>query len=390
MPMGQSDPDLSEPWSQGILQEELSASRRAFSEMSLQLNQLTEWLEQLQTNPLVAPIVLPPPDPNVAIHRRFKPHLNPLALYSERPRTTGARARQHLPLLSKNPVNSSSPAVLLSRVVPMAGVTAHKISKQITFFVSDVAGTPTASFSPGHPKPILLLLPWLGSRPQAIAKYCEIYFRTGFDVLVVESEVRQFLWPRWGLEYGGRLLELLESERFSQRPLLVHAFSIGGYTFSQVLVHVAKDTQRYQGLTNRIRGHIYDSLVMGSLEHMATGIGKTMFPRMEGLVRTASLLYFRVFKHQTVDYFNSAISIFWNTPVKAPALFFFSENDALCDYKSLEKMVEFWRNRGLSVESKKWKESLHAGHLRTHTQEYLSTLENFVLSLNMLPLKAKM
>ncbi|KAK9958766.1 hypothetical protein ABG768_010869 [Culter alburnus] len=284
----------------------------------------------------------------------------------------------------------SSPAVMLSTVVSMAGVTAHKISKQITFFTSDVDGTPTASFSTGQPKPILLLLPWLGSRPQAIAKYCEIYFSTGFDVLVVESEVSQFLWPRWGLEYGGRLLELLESERFSQRPLLVHALSIGGYTFSQVLVHVAKDTQRYQGLTNRIRGHIYDSLVMGSLEHMATGLGKTMFPRMEGLVRTASLLYFRVFKHQTVDYFNQAISIFWNTPVKAPALFFFSENDALCDYKSLEKMVDFWRNQGLSVESKKWKESLHAGHLRIHPQEYLSTLENFVLSLNMVPLKAKM
>uniref|UniRef100_A0A672MD48 Si:dkey-5i3.5 n=1 Tax=Sinocyclocheilus grahami TaxID=75366 RepID=A0A672MD48_SINGR len=125
--------------------------------------------------------------------------------------------------------------------------------------------------SPVHPKPILLMLPWLGSRPQAIAKYCDIYFRTGFDVLIVESAVSQFLWPRWGLEYGGHVLELLESECFSQRPLLVHAFSIGGYTFGQVLVHVAKDTQRYQGLTNRIRGHIYDSLVMGSLEHMANG-----------------------------------------------------------------------------------------------------------------------
>lgn len=34
------------------------------------------------------------------------------------------------------------------------------------------------------------MLPWLGSRPQAVDKYCQIYFRTGFDVLVVESEVR--------------------------------------------------------------------------------------------------------------------------------------------------------------------------------------------------------
>ncbi|XP_016146962.1 transmembrane protein 53-like isoform X2 [Sinocyclocheilus grahami] len=283
-----------------------------------------------------------------------------------------------------------SPAIMLSRAATMAGVTAHKISKHITFLANDVAWTPTASVSPVHPKPILLMLPWLGSRPQAIAKYCDIYFRTGFDVLIVESAVSQFLWPRWGLEYGGHVLELLESECFSQRPLLVHAFSIGGYTFGQVLVHVAKDTQRYQGLTNRIRGHIYDSLVMGSLEHMANGLGKTILPQMEGLVKSTSLLYFRVFKNQTVSYFSSVISVFWNTPVMAPALFFYSENDALCDYESLEKMVEFWRSRDLIVESKKWKESVHAGHLRIHPQDYLSTLEKFVQSLDMVPLKAKM
>ncbi len=111
---------------------------------------------------------------------------------------------------------------------------------------------------------------------------------------------------------------------------------------------------------------------------------------MEGLVMSASLLYFRVFKHQTVDYFNSSINVFWNTPVTAPALFFYSENDAMCDYKSLEKMVEFWRSRGQTAESKKWKESVHAGHLRAHPQDYLSTLEYFVQSLNMVPLKAKM
>ncbi|XP_073785387.1 uncharacterized protein isoform X4 [Danio rerio] len=135
---------------------------------------------------------------------------------------------------------------------------------------------------------------------------------------------------------------------------------------------------------NKISKHI--TLLSGT----PTGLGKTMMPRMESLVRAVSLLYFRAFKHQTVDYFNSAIDVFWNTPVNAPSLFFYSENDALCDYKSLEKVVELWRSRGLTVESKKWKESIHAGHLRTHPQEYLSTLDNFVQSLNIVPLKAKM
>lgn len=152
---------------------------------------------------------------------------------------------------------------------PFKGVKTHHLSNGITFYANEGLLKPAVS---GHGKPVLLMLPWLGSRPQAQAKYCEIYLRTGFDVLVVESNVGHFLWPRWGLDYGAQLLQLLESERFSKRPLVVHAFSIGGYTFAQLLVHVAKDSERYRGLIDRVRGQIYDSLVIGSLEHMAIGV----------------------------------------------------------------------------------------------------------------------
>ena len=88
-------------------------------------------------------------------------------------------------------------------------------------------------------------------------------------------QVKHFLWPRWGLEYGGQVLELLQSERFVSRPLLVHAISLGAYTFGQLLVHISQDTQKYKGFTQRIRGHIYDSLVIGSLERMAIGLFTT-------------------------------------------------------------------------------------------------------------------
>lgn len=89
--------------------------------------------------------------------------------------------------------------------------------------------------------------------------------------LFVLHKVQAFLWPRWGLDHSKKLLELLQSERFVSRPLLVHAFSIGGYTFAQLLVHVSQDTQKHQPLIQRIKGQVYDSLVVGSLETMATG-----------------------------------------------------------------------------------------------------------------------
>lgn len=234
------------------------------------------------------------------------------------------------------------------------------------------------------------MLPWLGSRPQSVAKYCDIYFRTGFDVLVVESEVKDFLWPRWGLDRGKTLLELLQSKPLMSRPLVIHAFSIGGYTFAQLLVHISRDKQQYQAVTNRIKGQVYDSLVVGSLEHMATGLGKTLYPRWESLIKQASLLYFSIFKRQTVDYFNQGIDVFYNTPVQAPALFFFCENDLLSDAQAVEKLMDYWRKLGIDIMAKKWEDSTHAGHLRRHPQEYLSTLDTFLHSLQITPLKAKM
>ncbi|XP_054475785.1 transmembrane protein 53-B [Anoplopoma fimbria] len=282
---------------------------------------------------------------------------------------------------------------MLGRTVLSRGITAHRLGKNVTFYMNEVAPPPVSgcqSKASEDDKPLMLMLPWMGSRPQAVAKYCDIYFRTGFDVLVVESEVQEFLWPRWGLDHGKRLLELLQSERFVSRPLLVHAFSIGGYTFAQVLIHVSQDTQKYQALTQRIKGQVYDSLVVGSVETMAIGLAKTVFPRWETLVKKVSLLYFDIFRRQTVDYFNTSIDTFWNTPVTAPALFFFCENDPMSDPRAMEEVIDHWRKCGIDITAKKWEDSTHAGHLKRHKQEYLTTLESFLHSLHFAPLKAKM
>ncbi|MBN3295281.1 TMM53 protein, partial [Amia calva] len=277
---------------------------------------------------------------------------------------------------------------MMARSIAVSGITAQKISKCITFYKNDTIAAPAVTQT--GPKPLLLLLPWLGSRPRAVDKYCEIYLKTGFDVLVVESEVTHFLWPRWGLDYGAKILDVLQSQQFISRPLLVHSFSIGGFTFAQVMLHISRKSQQYQSLTNRIHGHIYDSLVVGSVERMATGVGKSMFPRLQGPVQGVSLLYFRVFKKYTVDYYNDSINVFWNTPVKAPALFFFCDNDPLSDSEEVEKLTGHWQTQGISVGKKRWKESIHAGHLREHPEDYLTTLHNFVQSLNLFGLKAKL
>ncbi|XP_029951478.1 transmembrane protein 53-A [Salarias fasciatus] len=272
------------------------------------------------------------------------------------------------------------------------GVITHRLGKNVTLYVNELTSCAAGRLRPApeESKPILLMLPWLFSHPQAQAKYCDIYFQSGFDVLVVDSEVKDFLWPRWGLDRGQRLLELLHTERFVSRPLLVHAFSIGGYTFAQLLVHMSKDVQKYEEFTKRIRGQVFDSLVLGTVEQMAAGLGKTVLPRWDTLLKKASLLYFNTFRQQTVDYYNLGIDTFWNTPVKAPALFFFCDNDVMSDSEVVTELIAYWRKRGIDVTAKQWKESVHAGHLKKHPQEYLTTLNMFLHSIYIGQPKAKM
>ncbi|XP_068442889.1 transmembrane protein 53-A-like [Clinocottus analis] len=230
-------------------------------------------------------------------------------------------------------------------------------------------------------RPLLLFFSWLGARPAAVGKYRDLYLDRGMDVLLVQSKVTHFLWPRWGQDHGLEVLKVLERPQFSGRALLVHASSIGGFTFTQTLVHIAQGRKEHVAVAQRVTGHIYDSLVVGTLENMAIGLGKTLFPRLESLVKNAALLYFWLFKMHTADLYDDSIQVFHNCPITAPALFFFSEDDALCNPAALETLMDRWRKRGVTVESRKWKESKHAAHMRCHPEDYLSTLERFLSSL---------
>ncbi|XP_036066239.1 uncharacterized protein LOC118597894 [Oryzias melastigma] len=241
--------------------------------------------------------------------------------------------------------------------------------------------TTISTLNQSRSRPLLVFFSWLGAQPVAVAKYRNLYLERGMDVLLVQSSVMHFLWPRWGLDYGLEVLHILEEPPFSGRDVLVHASSIGGYTFTQVLTHIAQEPKRHGVLAQRVIGHIYDSLVVGSLEHMATGLGKTLLPRLEGFIKNTAMLYFWLFKTHTADFYENSIQIFHRSPVTSPALFFFSENDAMCNPAVLEKLIDFWKRRGVSVDNKRWKESKHAAHLRCHPEEYLSTLQHFLNSL---------
>ncbi|GCC21287.1 uncharacterized protein [Chiloscyllium punctatum] len=124
----------------------------------------------------------------------------------------------------------------------------------------------------GAPRPLLLFLPWYGAKCHAMDHYRQIYYPYGFDILSVESSILHFLWPQYGLSYASEVLDLLQSEPFSSRPLLIHASSIGGFLFAEMLIITQRDVPRYSSFGSRIMGQIFDSLVAGDVELLANGV----------------------------------------------------------------------------------------------------------------------
>ncbi|XP_069485658.1 transmembrane protein 53-like isoform X2 [Ambystoma mexicanum] len=243
------------------------------------------------------------------------------------------------------------------------------------------SSTPTGDSGEGDdPRPLVLMLPWLGSKQSSITRYCQLYLEHGFDVLAVESSVLHFLWPRHGLTYAAEVLDLLQNEKvFSSRPLYVHAFSIGAYTFTQMLLHMGRDSRRYSGTRQQIKAQVYDSLVLGSMERMAIGVAKMISSSLlVSLIKRAIMLYFLLLKRYTVDYYNAAIDVFRLGPLDCPALFFYCEDDPLSDHIVMAQIIEEWREKGIDVVGKGWVNSKHAGHLRRHPQEYQDILNNFL------------
>ncbi|KAG8576667.1 hypothetical protein GDO81_009932 [Engystomops pustulosus] len=259
-----------------------------------------------------------------------------------------------------------------------------KYSESLTLYTN-----PEASENDPSARPLLLFLPWLGSNARSHEKYIQIYFKLGFDVLVAESSLSHFLWPKTGLTYAGCLLDKLMGEKeLCSRKLYLHAMSIGGYTFAQMLVASSKEQQE---VLKRIHGQVFDSLVVGSMEKMATGVARMVSkPLFEPLLVRVTLLYFSLLKAHTADYYDKGIQAFWENPVNCPALFFYCMNDPMSDHTTVDKLLQAWEKKGIKVQGKNWETSVHAGHLRRHTQEYTDILNNFINDLQAKVPKSKL
>lgn len=84
--------------------------------------------------------------------------------------------------------------------------------------------------------------------------------------------------------------------------------------------------------------------------------------------------HLKTFHNQATIHYMRSSQMFHSTLLKKPALFFVSDNDPIGPPASNQAVRENWERADIKVTFKRWKHSMHAGHLIKHREEYLDLL----------------
>lgn len=169
-------------------------------------------------------------------------------------------------------------------------------------------------------------------------------------------------------------LKFLENNK-SYAPIVMHGFSVGAYQMGEIMLQMSRDMDRYGSILDRFVCQIWDSAA--DITEIPVGLPKSIFPkneRMQSALRNYTLYHMKTFHNQATIHYMRSSQMFHSTLLKAPALFFVSENDLIGPPSSNHAVRENWERANIKVTFKCWPRSQHAAHLIQHRDEYLDTL----------------
>ncbi|KAH8299904.1 hypothetical protein KR044_007377 [Drosophila immigrans] len=253
------------------------------------------------------------------------------------------------------------------------------ITKNMTLYTTNKANIEvdpkTLAFKKPTGNPLVLMMAWLMAKQKHLKKYAQIYTEMGFDVMVVHITPWQLLWPAKGTQVvAAETLKFLENNK-SYAPIVMHGFSVGAYQMGEIMLQMSRDMDRYGSILDRFVCQIWDSAA--DITEIPVGLPKSIFPkneRMQSALRNYTLYHLKTFHNQATIHYMRSSQMFHSTLLKAPALFFVSDNDPIGPPSSNQAVRENWERANIKVTFKCWPRSQHAAHLIKHRDEYLDTL----------------
>lgn len=197
---------------------------------------------------------------------------------------------------------------------------------------------------------MVLIFAWLQAKHKHLKKYAELYINQGFDVVVAQITPWQLLWPIKGSQVvAADILKFLHNND-SYSPIIIHGFSVGGYCMGEVMVHMARELDKYKPLLNRVIAQVWDSAA--DITEIPEGVPKALFPRnptLQKALRSYMMYHLKTFHDAATVHYIRSSQMFHSNLVHAPALFLISKTDPIGAEASNQRVRESWESKGIQV-----------------------------------------
>lgn len=199
---------------------------------------------------------------------------------------------------------------------------------------------------------LMILFAYMLPNEKHLDKYRKIYYKHGFDILTVQTSPFQFFFPSIGAKkVADHLFEYMEKEGRTEYPdVLVHAFSVGGYQFSEFLNKLyAAAGDDGQKMRHAIKGTVFDSPC--DVDSVPYGLSRTIAGNtlLATLIQGFVLMTRTLFYPLSLKYHREGEELFVNRPLHCPSLFFASKSDKMAPIGTIEKTVAKWSEKGVDV-----------------------------------------
>jgi len=263
-------------------------------------------------------------------------------------------------------------------------LTSKSINQSLELFTNSsrpisLSGNGPFQLNINEERPLTVILAWLMSDRKHIHKYAKYYLDNGFDVLTVRTTPWQLLWPVTGSHIVASDLLSFLYQNPNYYKTVVHGFSVGGYLWGEVMVKMSEDIAKYTPTMSRIVGQIWDSAV--DYGQIPIGVPKSVFPTNEFLRKSLEryvVFHMKTYQESSTKHHLKATDQFYQSIIRAPAMFLFSLNDPMVCLKSIETVRDAWQKQGTMVNLRAWHEPPHVGIFQRHPEEYQDEVRKFM------------
>lgn len=226
--------------------------------------------------------------------------------------------------------------------------------------------------------PVVIILGWMGAQQKHLAKYKKFYESKGYEVHCIFNDLRTAIFPPASQAQARKIGDFIAGQP-EDRPVLIHAFSIGTGIYGLMLDNLRRETEQLDQFRKKVIGVVFDSGpapifpkdVAKGLHLVCPIVSKAIW---EPIVQA----FFSVTRAR--KYYGQSEDALRRFQFPAPQLYFFSGDDKVIPniHNSVEEFIEKNKQRGVEVYKKFWEKSVHASHLKIHPEEYLHNLSIFV------------